>query len=103
VRKQEGGGDGKPVGVRPDRSGRLDRHAQHSQIALLRWLRQYVRLRWLAVGAILVGTLVARLVLGVSVPLFPLLIITAVMYRHAPTFPRSPRVGASRLLRSSLI
>jgi signal transduction histidine kinase len=86
VRKQEGGGDGKPVGVRPDRSGRLDRHAQHSQIALLRWLRQYVRLRWLAVGAILVGTLVARLVLGVTVPLFPLLTITAVIALYNVVF-----------------
>jgi signal transduction histidine kinase len=45
------------------------------QPGLLRWLRQYVQLRWLAVGAVLIGTLVARFVLAVGVPLFPLLII----------------------------
>jgi signal transduction histidine kinase len=47
------------------------------QPGLLRWLRQYVRLRWLAVGAVLIGTLVARVVLVVGVPLFPILITTA--------------------------
>ena len=44
---------------------------------LWRWLRQYVRLRWLAIGAILCGMLVARFVLGVGLPLFPVLIVTA--------------------------
>ena len=49
------------------------------ELGLLRWLRQYVRLRWLAVGAVLIGLLVARFVLGVGVPLFPLLSVTAVI------------------------
>jgi len=47
------------------------------EIGLLRWLRWYVRLRWLAVGAVLLGTLVARFVLVIGVPLLPLLVITA--------------------------
>jgi signal transduction histidine kinase len=38
--------------------------------------RQYVRLRWLTVGAILLGTLVARTWLGIGVPLFPVLSVT---------------------------
>jgi len=45
--------------------------------ALWRWLRQYVRLRWLAIGAILFGALAARFVLGIGVSLFPMLIVTA--------------------------
>jgi len=53
---------------------------------LLRWLQQYVRLRWLAVCAVLVGTLVAHFTLGVSVPLLPMLIITAVIALYNALF-----------------
>ncbi len=43
--------------------------------------RQYVRLRWLTVGAVLLGTLVARTWLGIGVPLFPVLsVITAIAF-----------------------
>jgi hypothetical protein len=38
--------------------------------------RQYVRLRWLITGGILLGTLVARTLLGIGVPLLPVLSIT---------------------------
>jgi signal transduction histidine kinase len=47
------------------------------ELGLLHWLRQYIQLRWLAVGAVLLGMLAARFVLGVGVPLFPVLSITA--------------------------
>jgi len=47
------------------------------ELGWLRWLRQYVRLRWLVIGAVLLGILVARFVLGVGVPLFPVLGVTA--------------------------
>ncbi len=47
------------------------------ELGLLRWLRQYVQLRWLAVSAVLLGTLVARFVLSLGVPLFPVFSITA--------------------------
>ncbi len=63
-----------------------DRYSQHSQFALWRWLRQYVRLRWLAVGAVLVGTLVARFVLDVGVPLLPLMSVTAVIALYNVVF-----------------
>ncbi|MDY7079684.1 MAG: ATP-binding protein [Chloroflexota bacterium] len=49
------------------------------ELGLLRWLRRYVRLRWLAVGAVLVGMLAARFVLEVDVPLIPLLGLTTVI------------------------
>jgi signal transduction histidine kinase len=49
------------------------------ELGLLHWLRQYIQLRWLAVGAVLLGMLAARFVLGVGVPLFPLLSVTAVI------------------------
>jgi len=49
------------------------------ELGLLRWLRQYVRLRWLTIGTVLLGMLVARFVLGVGVSLFPVLSITAVI------------------------
>jgi len=39
--------------------------------------RQYVRLRWLVTGGILLGTLVARTFLGIGVPLLPVLSVTA--------------------------
>lgn len=48
-------------------------------LGLLHWLQQYIRLRWLAVGAVLIGMLVARFVLGIGVSPSPLLIITAVI------------------------
>jgi signal transduction histidine kinase len=44
---------------------------------LSHWLRQYIQLRWLAVCSVLIGILTARFVLGVSVPLSPLLGVTA--------------------------
>ncbi len=76
-----------------------DHYGRHPQFALLHWLGQYVRMRWLAVGAVLIGTLAARFVLGVGVPLFPLLTITAVIafynvlfslwQQRFPTFPYS--------------
>jgi len=47
------------------------------ELGLLRWLRQYVRLRWLAVVVVLLGTLVARFALGVGVPLLPVMSVTA--------------------------
>jgi signal transduction histidine kinase len=50
-----------------------------AELGLLRWLRQYVQLRWLAVGAVLLGTLVARFALGIGVPLFPVLSIALVI------------------------
>ncbi|GAG38173.1 unnamed protein product, partial [marine sediment metagenome] len=52
---------------------------RNSQFALLRWLRQYVRLRWLAIGAVLLGMLATRFVLSLGVPLFPVLSVTAVI------------------------
>ena len=39
--------------------------------------RQYVWLRWLVTGGILLGTLVARTLLGIRVPLLPVLSVTA--------------------------
>jgi signal transduction histidine kinase len=39
--------------------------------------RQYVRLRWLITGGILLGTLVVRTLLGIGVPLLPVLSVTA--------------------------
>jgi len=50
-----------------------------AELGLLRWLRQYVQLRWLAVGAVLLGTLVARFAMGIGVPLFPVLGIALVI------------------------
>lgn len=50
-----------------------------AELGLLRWLRQYVQLRWLAVGTVLLGTLVARFALGIGVPLFPVLSIALVI------------------------
>ena len=47
------------------------------ELGLLRWLRQYVRLRWLTIGTVLLGMLAARFVLGVGVPLFPVLGVAA--------------------------
>ena len=47
------------------------------ELGLCRWLRQYIRLRWLAIGAVLLATLVARVVLDVGVPLLPVLGVTA--------------------------
>ena len=49
------------------------------ELGLCRWLGQYVRLRWLAIGAVLLATLVARVVLDVGVPLLPVLSVTAVV------------------------
>jgi signal transduction histidine kinase len=46
---------------------------------LLRWVQQQVQLRWLAAGAVLVGTLVAYFVLDISLPLFPVLCVTALI------------------------
>jgi len=51
---------------------------------LLRWVQQQIRLRWLAMGAVLVGTLVAYFVLDIGLPLFPVLgIIAAVTFYNA--------------------
>ena len=47
------------------------------ELGLCRWLRQYIRLRWLAIGAVLLATLVACVVLDVGMPLFPVLGVTA--------------------------
>ncbi|RLC64343.1 MAG: hypothetical protein DRI48_07705, partial [Chloroflexi bacterium] len=44
---------------------------------LLRWLRRYVQLRWLAVGAVLIGVSAARFVLSVGVPLVPVVSVAA--------------------------
>jgi hypothetical protein len=63
-----------------------DYYSQRSHFALLHWLWQYVRLRWLAVGAVLVGTLVARFGLDIGVPLFPLLTITAIIALYNALF-----------------
>ena len=49
------------------------------ELGLCRWLRQYIRLRWLAIGAVLLATLVARVVLGVGVPLLPVPGVTTVV------------------------
>jgi signal transduction histidine kinase len=46
------------------------------ELDLSRWLWQYIRLRWLAIGAVVLGTLVARFLLDVGVPLFPVLCVT---------------------------
>jgi signal transduction histidine kinase len=46
---------------------------------LSRWLRQYIRLRWMAVAAVVAGLLVARYVLNLDLPLFPSLVIVAVI------------------------
>lgn len=47
------------------------------EIGLLHWLRLYVRLRWLAIGTALIGMLVARGILGIGVPVFPVLSVIA--------------------------
>ena len=73
MREQERRETRERLPMRPDRDGR------RPQFALLRWLRRYVQLRWLAVGAVLIGTLVARFVLDVGVPLLPLLSVTGVI------------------------
>jgi signal transduction histidine kinase len=80
VREQE------DSGAREQSVVQSDRDSQHSRFALWRWLRQYVRLRWLAAGAILVGALAARFVLGVGVPLLPLVSITAVIALYNVVF-----------------
>jgi signal transduction histidine kinase len=47
------------------------------ELGLCCWLRRYIRSRWLAVGAVLLGTLLARVVLDIGVLLLPVLGITA--------------------------
>jgi signal transduction histidine kinase len=47
------------------------------ELGLLHWLQRYVRLRWLAVGAVLAGMLLGRFVLGIGMLLVPLLSVTA--------------------------
>jgi signal transduction histidine kinase len=49
------------------------------EAGLARWLRQYVLFRWLVTGAILIGTLVGRVALGVHVPLLPVLSVAGVV------------------------
>jgi signal transduction histidine kinase len=68
-----------------------------AELGLLRWLRQYVRLRWLAIGAVLIGVLVARFVLGVGVPLSPVLGITVTIVLYNVLFA----VWQQRLLPST--
>lgn len=46
---------------------------------LLRWLRRYILFRWMAVGAALLGVLIARFGLSIDVPLLPVLGIIAVI------------------------
>jgi len=53
---------------------------------LLRWVQQQIRLRWLAVGAVLVGILVARFALKVDVPLPQLMSITAIIALYNVVF-----------------
>lgn len=46
---------------------------------LSRWLRQYIRLRWLAVVVAIAGVLLARGVLTLALPVLPSLVIVAVI------------------------
>jgi signal transduction histidine kinase len=63
------------------------------ELGLCRWLRQYIRLRWLAIGALLLGTLVARVCLGVGVPLAPVLSVIAVIVLYNVVFDIWQRRG----------
>jgi signal transduction histidine kinase len=69
-------------------------------LGLLRWLRQYIRLRWLVICAVLLGILIGRSVLGVGIPLAPLLIVAAVIACYNVLFSiwqrRHERRGSSR-------
>jgi signal transduction histidine kinase len=56
------------------------------ELGLCRWLRQYIRLRWVAIGALLLGTWVARVFLGVGVPLVPVLSVIAAIVLYNVVF-----------------
>lgn len=67
---------------------------------LARWLWRYTRLRWLAIGAVLLGLPVARLVLGAATPWLPVLITTvaAACYNLAFTLGQRQRERLNRRL-----
>jgi signal transduction histidine kinase len=65
--------------------------------------RQYVRLRWLTVGAILLGTLVARTWLGIGVPLFPVLSVTTAIALYNVLFSALKPGATTRWGRGSTI
>ena len=56
------------------------------ELGLLRWLRRYVWLRWLSVGALLLGVMAARFVLGLRLPLFPVLGVAAAVALYSVLF-----------------
>jgi signal transduction histidine kinase len=74
-----------------------------AELGLLRWLRQYVQLRWLAVGAVLLGTMVARFALGIGVPLFPVLSIALVISFYNVLFTVWQRQYEQRALESEAV
>lgn len=56
------------------------------ELGLCRWLCLYIRLRWLAISAALFTTLMARAVLGIGVPMFPVLGVIAVIASYNSLF-----------------